>query len=844
MPIGRIVKETLGTLAEEVAKETAEAVPKRAPRKAPKTLMEVPEEIKGLPTEERAKAAGEFFKEEKDFIPIRQEDIVKDTKATFAKKRKVDEQVIEQDEILKKTEAPEDIDRMEMLKERQRNLYLKADNLEKEQILTQQIQKVKSEGGSTLDSLLNLFSNTPGVGKTFSNIEARTKAIYNRVNADMFDVKEGLRTKWLGMSQDRELAHEVLRYLKDGTVRNSKRLNEAKLIGDQWKKGAEKIKGLRNRAGARIGKLEDWIVPQSHDSRKIQKAGYEAWANKIRDKLDKSRIEAQQGKALEDVLEAAYKNIIGREERARAGSTSVIAKRGEESRVLHFKTADDMIDYSNEFGNPDIFATMDAHMMQQSNEIATMQLFGSNPDEMLRKLKDAAETEGDRLGSLAEGHLDRVWRLATGQADGDDIVTKADSALSAISGTHRSLRVAGSLGTATISSLADLGNIILGSGYRGLNSVNIIGRGLGTLIQEATTIGKVGKNIELANRIGVVSEFASASLANSRYAEVGTGAAQKAAEIVIRASGLASYTNSLRSAFGLELSANLAENFSKSYDKIPFKRMLEEYGIGAEEWAKISKSKPHEIKKAKFLDVNKLYEIDEDLGYRVNEMISNEMDAFVVNPSDRTRAWTTGGHKKGTLKGELARNVMLFKSFPIAITMVHMKRIGQIDSNMGKVAYGASTLFVSTVMGGMTLMAYDIATGKTPRDIDRPEFVLESVLKSGGLGIFGDMVLGGDKDRYGHSYTATLIGVPAGTIEDVAKTAYATITAPTEAKTWSDNFNRAKNYIPGQNLWYTRAVVEATIGDAIRKQIDPNYHRNMNRRAKYMRQRGQEFLLK
>ena len=65
---------------------------------------------------------------------------------------------------------------------------------------------VKADGGSSLDSILDLVSNTPGVGKTFSNIEARTKAIYNRVNADMFDVKEGLRTKWLGMSQDKILA--------------------------------------------------------------------------------------------------------------------------------------------------------------------------------------------------------------------------------------------------------------------------------------------------------------------------------------------------------------------------------------------------------------------------------------------------------------------------------------------------------------------------------------------------------------------------------------------------------------------------------------------------------------
>ncbi len=833
MPLGKIGKEVLGTLAEEIAEEA----PKRAPRKTLKDVTTPPEELKQLPIEERVEKVGEFFEEPKAeaYTKARQEDIKQDRRATFAEQEKVSTRI--------ETTPIEEADRMAMLQERKRDLYLKASNLKKERILLDRMNQVKAEGGSALDSAIDLISNTPGAGKQFSNIESRAGAIYNRVNADMFEVKEGLRTKWLGLSQDTELADDVIRYLKDGAVKNNKRLSEIKEIADQWTKGAEKLKALRNRAGARIGKLEDWILPQSHDARKIQKAGLKEWSGKIRDKLDKERIESEQGLPLEDVLETAYKNITTRNVDAGQGmGGAVVAKRGESHRVLHFKTGDDMINYKNEFGNPDTFSTMDSHVRQQANEIASLQIFGSNPDAMFEKIKQIARADG--LGSIQEGHLNRAWALSTGQADGDDIITQMDSAFALVGGTHRAVSVASKLGSATITALGDLSNMIIGSKYRGIGTIKMLGKGLDTLIQEATTIGKVGKNIELANRIGVVSEFASASLANSRYAEVGAGAAQKAAEVVIRGSGLGSYTNSMRTAVGLEFSANFAENFGNKLDDTPFVKMFEEYGITAKEWDIIRKTQPHETKGAKFLDVNKIYEVDEELGYRMNELITNEMDAFVIMPTDRTRIWTTWGAKKGTVMGEAARNMMLFRSFPIAITMMHMKRLGQIDSTAGKVAYGSAILGVNTIMGGITLFAYDIVTGKTPRDPKRPEMVYESLMKTGALGIYGDLLFGDGQDRYGHNYMSTFVGVPAGTLEDLAKTAYRTVTDPTNPTTWANNYNTAKQYIPGQNLWYTRAVMEATIGEFFGKLIDPKYNRKQHRRQKYMRQRGQEFLLK
>jgi hypothetical protein len=58
----------------------------------------------------------------------------------------------------------------------------------------------------------------------------------------------------------------------------------------------------------------------------------------------------------------------------------------------------------------------------------------------------------------------------------------------------------------------------------------------------------------------------------------------------------------------------------------------------------------------------------------------------------------------------------------------------------------------------------------------------------------------------------------------------------------ANTYNRATNYIPGQNLWYTRMVMQQTIGKSIGEMIDPDYHKKIRRRKKALRTRGQELI--
>lgn len=756
------------------------------------------------------------------------------------------EEAVEQIKIPKEFEAQQatvakDQEAINKLAALKRQKALKINQLKKEAELNQVIEQSDKD---TYGTIQDMVSKTAGKGNTFSNIEARTGAIYNRVSAGMTDLKDTLRTKKAGFSQNLEMGHEIIRYLKDGKVKNLELEADVKKVAEQWKTSAEQLKALRNKAGGEIGELEDWVIPQSHDKRSIKAAGKEKWKEEIKPLLNIQRIEEQSGGNIDDILDSSYKNITKRESNTDS-FTSVVAKRHEESRVLHFKDGDSIIKYNETYGNKDVFSTMDNHVRMHSQEISAMQIFGANPDDNFEKLINKAREEG--MGSWQEWKVRSLYNLSMGKVDGDNLIDNVDKTIATIGGGHRSIQVASKLGSAQVSAIADGGNIMLGAGYRGLDGFKILGKGLETLTQEAVSGGTAAENILTASRLGIVSEFASASLANSKFAEVTqTGVAAQVAEGVIRASGLASWTNSMRASFGLELNGRLFQDFGTKFDDLDYKDMLTEYGITSKEWDLIRSTKGRTIQSesfaSDFLDMEELYKIDDALGYKVSEMFNTEMDAFVVVPTNRTRVWTTWGAKKGTLTGEVARNLSLFKSFPIAVTLVHMARWGQMTGS-GKAAYAAGGFAMSLAFGGMALMAYDVVTGKTTRSTDRPEFVWEALMKGGGLGIMSDFFSLAE-NRYGHSWAGTLIGVPFGTGEDITHLLgdLKDEVMGEDRNVMSNAYNRAKKYIPGQNLWYTRTLFSETLGDYMQEAIDPDFWKKERRKQKYMKQRDQEYL--
>ncbi len=806
IPFSKLIKETTKTTLKE-------AIAPKAVKKPARTLAkDVPE--------------GKAFEE------VRVADIKKEKSDTFVKQQKLQSQIGSFEPSINRP-----IDELAKLNERKRNLYLKANDLKIEQGLTETYQGLKAGGDTPYLALKNMTSETSGVGRTFSTPNGRAKVLYNQLNKNLFELKDSLRTKWAGLSRNQELADDVVRALKDGNTRNA----EATKLANLWKEAAEKAKALRNKAGGKIGTLEDWVMPQSHPKEPIRKIGKDKWKQLIKSKLDINRVETEQNAKIDDILEGAYKNITSRKVEKTPGKKA-LAKQQEFERILHFKDGDSIITYNKALGNDDIFAIMDGHLRRQSKEVALLQLFGSKPDETFERLLELGRN--DDMGTFINGEdsLQKIWNVTNETVDESNAVSKVDATFQASSEGFRSLAISSKLGTATISSLADLSTIIAGSGYRGLNSITIMGKGIQTMLQEAVSGTSTSINHELANRLGISSEFANATLSNAKYAEQqGAGWLAKRAENVIRASGLGAWTDGLRTGFGLDLSASIFDNFSKKLDDVNFKDMLKEYGIEAKEWDIIRKTKAKNLNvdkfNGKYLDIDAVMEADEAVGYKLAEMMAQEMDAFIIAPNARVRAWATQGQRRGTLGGETARNMMLFRSFPTSIMMLHYNRWQKLGGG-GKVAYAAGTTLSGVVTGGISLWAYDIVTGSTPRDPMRKEFVAESILKAGALGVFADFVSNTAENRYGKSFSVTLAGVPASMIDDIMKTAGEAMNA--KKSTFANAFSRAKSYIPGQNLWYTRLLFQKAFTETVQEAIDPNFNKKKRKWEKELRKRGQK----
>jgi len=168
-----------------------------------------------------------------ELAKIRTEAIAAAKEEVALKSKNVDKALYEHTpEMYQFAPRSEDAKQFLALNKKKRDLYNKALSLQKEDELTKFIRDEEAKGISVKESIKDILSNTSAVGKSFINIEARTNAIENRLSATMHDLRESLRTKWSGLTQDRELGYEVVRYLKDGATKN-KQLEAASILNKE-----------------------------------------------------------------------------------------------------------------------------------------------------------------------------------------------------------------------------------------------------------------------------------------------------------------------------------------------------------------------------------------------------------------------------------------------------------------------------------------------------------------------------------------------------------------------------------------------------------------------------------
>lgn len=704
----------------------------------------------------------------------------------------------------------------------------------------------------------------------------------------LVDFLEKTSPTFLGLCENKKLITDLVHEIAGDDTGNP----VAKSAAKAWIDTVESLRQRFNAAGGDIGKLEDWLFPQTHDRYKITNAARrlaggelkqagltikdtvthkkynpnqnrDAWIDFVWDKLDRSKYLDDDLKPLSDdamrallsdVFETIRTNGANKENvgKVTAGRGKSKANTRQEHRTLMFKDAQARLDYNEVFGsNPSVMGTMMEHIGSMSRDIALMEMLGPSPTNTYNTLKRMAQIDTDqqtsftgKIKSADNSLLDAMWANLSGSAN-----TVESGFIAAIGQGARNLQVAGKLGSAFISSFTDVAT------YFHTARVNRMpfARSAMLLAKSLNPADKSDKRF--AARAGIIGDELNSAASRFVEGNIGNGITGKLADLTMRLSLLSQWTDAVRRAQSLNTMATFAEATKHNWADIDgwLRYRLEEFGVSEDAWKALQKCKPEELNGSHFLTINSIKnaaskngDID---GLNVDKLVSTYLsfvmdDSFMASlqPDLMTRSITNWGKSRGTVAGEFIRSIFLFKSFPIAMFTRHLQRSRslyryKLQSNGMSSAVGSRIGYYSTLIASTTLVAWvanmfkDIINGSDVKDPLTFDAIFKRALTSGGgIGFIGDILVSGMDDyKYGHPALMNM----AGPVLSTAMDAYTIFDKYKDNKDIGVNVLRiVKGNLPVVNLWYTKQLLNHAVFNQIQEMMNPGYHRRIEQKIR------------
>lgn len=608
------------------------------------------------------------------------------------------------------------------------------------------------------------------------------------------------------------------------------------------------LDGMRlrlNESGADIQQLAGYIMPQRHDAAAMSKAGKEAWIDFVEPLLDRDKTFDGDYDDLRVALGNAYDAMVSgirlNDPTAKDAKLfqfsgpSNLAKNLSRSRELHFKDHASWETWNNRFGMRDLNDGILDSITYNSDNIALMERYGTNPEAMLKSALDRIKKRyrGDIARSGEKG-IDEKAQSAIDNAMGKNMIP-ASPTLAQYGGTIRAFNNVTYLGGAVLSAISDVPIKALEYKFQGKGWLT------STLqsITDTSALFKSEKDVmKFYQHFGLYSESMIADMGGRFSPNDDLGRkTSKLQRLFFKLNGLSRWTDRHKFAMHRVMSNHLAGMKNVKYSQLDADtaRLFKNYDINEADWDAIRKS----VVK---LDDGRDYVSVEGIGnIRTREKLTGYMidraDYGVITPGMREQRLITLGTRRGTPIGEFERLAVQFKSFPVSI----------ITKVWGRAAYGRGEAdipamvyltIMSTVFGYMAMTAKDLAKGKTPRDTEKLETIFAAMAQGGGIGILGDILLQ-DGTGFGTSLASIMAGPTAGRVDEVFKLYSAAIRGDIgEARA----LRLGVGLIPGNNLPYVRYPVDQMFLLELQEMASPGYLRRMetNMRNTY----GQEFIAK
>jgi hypothetical protein len=376
----------------------------------------------------------------------------------------------------------------------------------------------------------------------------------------------------------------------------------AKIL-DRWQEVA-RIEA--NRAGAWIGKLDDYGLRQSHNADRIMRAGEAKWKADILPKLDLARMFPDgPPKDMDQWLHETFLNIVTGVRDADPTASKMaafkgpgnLAKKASQERTLIFRNADDAFDYNTNYGMGNIRETFVTGMHRMAESTGLMQTLGTNPEYNLNAVVDAVRARLSRSDPAALKKFDdatrkgvriqNAYREVSGQTR-----MAASTRLAAVGQGVRVWNTLTGLGGAVISAVTDVPVRASLLRYQGQSFLKQIGKGLiDPLTRLADSLDSADRKAVLAAS-GYFNEIALGNLA-ARFSPDDNvpGILNRATNTFFKWNLLAQWTDSMRRSTLEAMSHYWGSVADLSWAKLSDRnRMaLERFRIGEQEWSVISK---------------------------------------------------------------------------------------------------------------------------------------------------------------------------------------------------------------------------------------------------------------
>ena len=698
--------------------------------------------------------------------------------------------------------------------------------------------------------------------------------------------KEGLLPFLTRGDLDQDIADSLWRIGMDKPLDGLSK--EAVSIAKIMQKYQEAARIDANRAGAFIRKLPGYVVRQSHDPYKLQRAGFKQWRDEILPLLDERTFEA--GSDVDGFLLATYNNLVSgvhlkvsTPEPTGFKGPRNLAKKVSAERVLHFKDGLAWNQYNKVYGTGSLREAFLGGLDRSGDSTGMMRRLGTNPESNWNAALDELQLDlkNDPEG-LRKFQQDRNGLLKTRFSEIDGTSRMAVNHVGArVASNLRAWQSMAKLGGAVISAVTDLPVAASEMRYQGKGMLS----SMGTLIGGMVKGRKPAEQREILSTLGVFFDSVRGEVVSKFSADDSLGGKMsRAQQLFFKLNGLTWWTDTMRSTAALMMSHHLAYNRTLDWDKMnpDLRRTLELFDFDAGKWdlvrntgAKLADGREYMTtqgiddiadgdlagyltSKGRTVNAAAIGELREELRGSLRSYITDRASYAVIEPDARTRAMMRRGTQPGTVAGELLRFVGQFKAFPVAILQKSFGRElygrgyqpGAYGANPGRELIqamrsgngeklGIAQLMLWTTLFGYGAMATkDLLKGREPRPADDPKTWVAAMLQGGALGLYGDFLFG-EANRFGGGLTQSLSGPTLGLIDG----GYDLLARLRDGDdTAAASFRFAIQNTPFANLFYTRTAMDYLFLHSVQEALNPGALRRMERRIE--KENAQQFLLR